>query len=155
MARKIKKPTTAADRHELAAALDVTEHAVRAWTQRYDWPFSKRGPFPIARVRRWRAENLNEPRGGRWAVRKEAELPPVPAVVEAEAVAAEDSPLIALAVAEVVRLNLLIRRLVEDRQTRPGCWCDMAGGVHSADCIALAAAMAASRELFTDSPGGA
>jgi hypothetical protein len=44
----------------LARAMKVSRTAARAWTRHESWPFSKRGPWNVADVRRWRRATLSD-----------------------------------------------------------------------------------------------
>src|SRR5688500_13006407 len=51
----------AKSQRQLAQAVRVSQAAVSGWTRRPDWPFARRGPWDVAKVKSW-AANLQENR---------------------------------------------------------------------------------------------
>lgn len=61
---------------ELARKLGVSKQAACKWSQRPDWPFSRRGPFDVEQVREWRSAALEQPPQSATAAAPAASPPP-------------------------------------------------------------------------------
>ena len=58
--KKIYGPGIAGTQKELADYLDVDEKAVRRWMDKDEWPFGRKGPFKVKKVRLWTEEYLDQ-----------------------------------------------------------------------------------------------